>query len=41
MTAVLAALLVAGGLNLSTAARLGSETRTLSEMLEEERSQSR
>jgi sphingomyelin phosphodiesterase 2 len=35
-TAVLAVLLLAGGLNLSTAARLGSETRTLSDMLDEE-----
>ena len=35
-TAVLAALLLTGGVNLSTAARLGTETRTLSEMLGEE-----
>lgn len=31
--AALAALIIAGGLNLSTAARLGTETRTLTEML--------
>jgi endonuclease/exonuclease/phosphatase family metal-dependent hydrolase len=34
--AILAGLLLAGGLNLSTAARLGTETRTLAEMLGEE-----
>jgi sphingomyelin phosphodiesterase 2 len=33
---VLAGLLVTGGLNLSTAARLGTESRTLTEMLSEE-----
>lgn len=36
-TAMLAALLVAGGVNLSTAVRLGTETRTLTYLLEEER----
>jgi sphingomyelin phosphodiesterase 2 len=36
MTGALALLLLAGGLNLSTAARLGAETRTLSDMLGEE-----
>lgn len=36
-TAILAGLLLAGGVNLSTAVRLGSETRTLSGMLDEER----
>ena len=35
--AILVGLLLAGGVNLSTAARLGTETRTLADMLEEER----